>query len=142
MKGNGFVVFLLRSPMHRLMSGSTMLITVTGRKTGRAITTPVNYVQNGDTIWVLSSRERNWWRNLRAGAPVTLHLQGKDRSAVAQVILAEDEVAVQLGEYVRQMPVSARALGIRMEAGKPDAADLCKAAQQRLMIRIGLLKPA
>lgn len=68
MNGNSFMTFILRSPMHGILSGSTMLITVTGRKSGRPITTPVNYYQKGDTLWVISNRERSWWRNLKGGA--------------------------------------------------------------------------
>ncbi len=74
MNGNSFVSLLLRSPLHGFVSGNTMLVSVTGRKTGRVVTIPVNYVQEGDILWVLSYRERTWWRNLLTGAPVTLRL--------------------------------------------------------------------
>ena len=37
--GNLFVASMLRSPLHGLLSGSVMLITVTGRKSGRRYTT-------------------------------------------------------------------------------------------------------
>ena len=58
MNGNSFIAWLLRSPLHGLLSGNTLLITVTGRKTGRPITTPVNYVRDGDRLWVISNRDR------------------------------------------------------------------------------------
>jgi hypothetical protein len=73
---------LLRSPAHGLLSKRLLLITVTGRRSGRVFTIPVSYLDRGDTILIEpSAPERKvWWRNLRgAGAPVTLRLRGRDR---------------------------------------------------------------
>ena len=39
---NPFVGALLRSPLHGFMSNSTMLLTYTGRKSGKTYTTPVS----------------------------------------------------------------------------------------------------
>ena len=139
MNGNSFISFLLRSPLHRMMSGSTMLITVTGRKSGRPITTPVNYYQEGETLWVISNRERTWWRNLKGGAPVKLRLRGQEVDGFGEAVLVESEVAAQIGEYVRHLPISARSLGVHMQAGQPDPADLSRLAQERVMVRINLV---
>jgi deazaflavin-dependent oxidoreductase (nitroreductase family) len=139
MNGNSFITFLLRSPLHRLMSGSTMLITVTGRKSGRPITTPVNYYQDGDTLWVISNRERTWWRNLKSGAPLKLRLRGREVDGFGEVHLEEAAVAAQIGEYIQHLPMSARALGVRVQDGQPNLADLQRLAQERVMIRIKLV---
>jgi hypothetical protein len=53
---NPLMAGLLRSPLHALISHNTMLITVRGRKTGRALTTPVNYVRNDDELLTVSFR--------------------------------------------------------------------------------------
>ena len=90
---NPVVAFLLRSPLHGLLSGSIMLITYTGRKSGRRYTTPVSYVRTGGALLVVSPKERVWWRNLRpergAGAPVTVRVRGKDRRARATAFEGE-----------------------------------------------------
>ena len=138
MNGSSFVAFLLRSPLHGVMNGSTLLITVTGSKTGRLITTPVNYYREGDTLWVLTYRERTWWRNLRKGAAVKLLLNGKELSAYAEAITAAQDVSKQIGEYVHRLPISAKPLGIRMQDGNPDQEDLARAAQDRLMVKLTL----
>lgn len=138
MDGNSFMTFMLRSPLHGMMSGSTMLITVTGRKSGKSITTPVNYYQEGDTLWVISNRERTWWRNLKGGVPVKLHLRGREKSGFGEVLLDEAAVAPQIGEYVRHLPISARSLGVHIQDGQPDPADLRRLAKERVMIRIKL----
>jgi len=139
MNGNSFMALILRSPIHSLLSRSTMLITVAGRKTGKPITTPVNFYQEGGYVWVLSNRERTWWRNLRAGAPVKLRLRGHDVRGYGEVLLDEAEVAPQIGEYVRHLPISARSLGVRMQGDQPDPADLSRLAKERVMIRILLV---
>ncbi|HEU4758626.1 MAG TPA: nitroreductase/quinone reductase family protein [Dehalococcoidia bacterium] len=86
---NPSLKFLLRSPLHGLASGGTMLITVTGRRTGSPYTTPVNYVREGETLTVFSRRERRWWRNLRGGAPVVVRLKGRDLSGTGEVLPAD-----------------------------------------------------
>ena len=44
-----------------------MLLTYTGRESGRTYTTPDNYVREGDDLLRVGSREHAWWRNLRGG---------------------------------------------------------------------------
>lgn len=63
MTGNDFVKFFLRTPLHVFM-GDLMIITVTGRKTGKKYSTPVGFYREHGILWVLTSRNRTWWRNL------------------------------------------------------------------------------
>ena len=78
---NPIVILLLRSPLHSIMDKSTILITFTGRKSGKTYTIPISYVRNGDTLMMISQREHSWWKNLRGGAQVTLYLQGRTLKA-------------------------------------------------------------
>ena len=137
MNANDFVVLALRSPLHVIM-GETMLITVTGRRTGRKITLPVNYVQEGDDLWVVTSRDRTWWRNLRGGAPVEVRLHGRDFQGAGEAILDEPGVAAQLAQYVTHLPSSARYFGLRMENGVPNCEDLARLSKERLFVHICL----
>ncbi len=130
------ISFLLRSPLHPLL-GDTMLLTVTGRKTGKKYTTPVGFYSDGDFLWILSSRDRTWWRNLRGGAEVEMRLRGKDVTGFAEAILDEELVTVQVMEYIRRIPMSARSLGVRLrENGEPHPEDAARLAQERLFVRI------
>ncbi len=106
--------WLLRSPLHGLVSSSLMLVTVTGRKSGKLITTPTNYQRLGNTLWVISWRDRNWWRNLRRGADVRLLLAGKIVEGRGQVIEDEKAVAQSLFDYYRRSPKTARYVGIAL----------------------------
>jgi hypothetical protein len=55
-----------------------MLITFTGRNSGKTFTTPVRYIQSERTIRCFTASENQWWRNLRGGADVVLRVRGKD----------------------------------------------------------------
>lgn len=94
---NPILGLLLRSPLHFLASDDFVLLTVTGRRSGREYTFPVAYEQRNGTI-TITSFGTNWWKNLRdGGQAVTVHLRGERRTGHAE--LTEDDRAV--AEYVR-----------------------------------------
>ena len=135
MTGNDFVSFFLRTPLHVFL-GNTMLITVTGCKTGRKYSTPVGFYQEGDDLWVISSRDRTWWRNIKNGANVSLLLKGKTISAFAEAEMNEKAVEKRLLEYIHRMPMSARSFGVRMENKTPNEQDIARLAKDRLFIKV------
>lgn len=137
MTGNDFVKFFLRTPLYVFM-GDTMLITVTGRKTGNKYTTPVGFYRDGDTLWIISHRDRTWWRNVVDGAEVEMRIRGKDVSGLAEAILDEDAVTAQVIEYVRHIPMTAKGLGVRVENGEPHPEDAACLAKQRMFVKIRL----
>jgi deazaflavin-dependent oxidoreductase (nitroreductase family) len=67
------------------LSRRLLLITVTGRRSGRTFTIPVSYVEEDGRLLIQpSAPERKlWWRNLRGGAPVRVRLRGQDRTGQA-----------------------------------------------------------
>ncbi|MBK6646709.1 MAG: nitroreductase family deazaflavin-dependent oxidoreductase [Anaerolineales bacterium] len=138
MNGNDFMSWALRSPFHGMLSGGMMLITVTGRKTGRTYTMPVGYYVEGEYLWVITSRERIWWRNLQGGAPVGLFLKRKTVQAFAETETDERAVEARMYEYLRHVPQAAKPMGIRMNANKPDSGDIARTAGDRLFLRFKL----
>ncbi|MGQ0603219.1 MAG: nitroreductase/quinone reductase family protein [Anaerolineales bacterium] len=82
---NPLVIWLLRSPLHGLLSGNTLLVTYAGRKSGKAYTFPISYARDGDLLLLITHRRKLWWKNILGGAPVTLRIRGHDQPAVAQV---------------------------------------------------------
>jgi hypothetical protein len=133
--GNDFVKFFLRTPLHVFM-GNTMLITVTGCKTGKKYSTPVGFYHEGDCLWVMTSRDRTWWRNVKNGGTVSLLLKGKTVSAFAEAELDEKAVEIHMLDYVRQMPMAAKPLGIRMENKSPNREDVARVAKDRLFVKV------
>ena len=115
-----------------------MLITVTGCRTGKKYSTPVGFYREGDCLWVLTSRDRTWWRNLRHDADVSLLLKGKTVNAVAEAQLDEQAVETYLLDYIRHIPMAAKSLGIRVENKMPNAEDIRRLAKDRLFVKIKL----
>jgi len=85
---NPAVAWLLRSPMHRLLDWGLMLVTVTGRRSGRVYTIPVGYQRDGDALVVLVSKpsRKQWWRNYRDRRPIGVWLRGRAMRGHAVVV--------------------------------------------------------
>lgn len=81
---NPVVIRLLHSPPYGLISGSAMLITCTGRGSGKEYTKPINYVRDKDELLAVGSREHPWWRNLLGGARVMLRGRGRDVKGIGE----------------------------------------------------------
>src|SRR5947209_13860902 len=84
---NPIVISLLRSPLHSLIDKSTILITLTGRKSGKKYTIPVSYIRDGDKLLMISQREHSWWKNLRGGAQLLFIYKGTPRKPVVKYSL-------------------------------------------------------
>ena len=135
---NSTMKFILRSPLHGMVSKSVLLISFTGRKSGKTYTTPVDYSQDGDQVYVFT--HANWWKNLRGGAPVTLCIRGRELQGLAEPI-AEDKGAVAAGltEHLQKVPSDAKYYGVTFDDHRdPKAGEVEKAAQTVVMIRVRL----
>ena len=135
MTGNDFVTFFLRTPLHVFL-GNTMLITVTGCRTGKHYSAPVGFYKDGEDLWVLTNRDRTWWRNVKGGAEVSLLLKGKTVRALAEVELEKRFVEERMLDYIRRIPMAARSLGIRVENKRPNLDDVARVAKDRLFVKI------
>jgi deazaflavin-dependent oxidoreductase (nitroreductase family) len=137
--GNFLMKVLLGSPIHGILSKNTLLISFTGRKTGKTYSTPVNYTQDENTIWITSNRERVWWRNLVGGASVTLQLRGNKFRGQTEVFKDEKSVARGLLAFLKPNPGNAKYFDIDLnDSGLPKAGDVLKAAAKRVVIKISL----
>lgn len=85
---NPIHVFLLRSPLHRLVSHRMILLTFYGRKSGARYSFPIYYVRTGEDIRFFTSRASNWWLNLQRGTWVKIRLRGVDYDGIAEHIPA------------------------------------------------------
>ncbi len=133
------MAWVLRSPFHGILSDGMALITITGRKTGRKFTFPVGYYREGEYLWVITSRDRTWWKNLQGGAQVELLLKRQPVTACAEPELDEKAVEARMFEYLHHVPMAAKQLRIRFEDGKPNAEDIARTAKDRLFVRLKLI---
>ena len=135
---NKTMKFILRSPLHGMISKYLLLITFTGRKSGKTYTTPVSYSREDGQVTIFT--HANWWKNLRGGAPVSLRLRGREIQGMAEPV-AEDKqaVAAALTAHLRKSPFDAKFYDVTMdEHGKPIAEDVAQAVQTVAMIRVQL----
>ena len=135
---NKTMKFILRSPLHGMVSKYLTLITFTGCKSGKTYTTPVSYSQEGDQVYIFT--HANWWKNLHNGAPVTLRLRGRNLQGLAEPV-AEDKqtVAAALTTHLRKSPFDARFYDVTIdEHGNPIPEDVEKAVQTVAMIQVQL----
>jgi len=82
---------LLSLPFPTPLSRRLMLVTLTGRKTGRTYLQPLSYTQDGNTL--LTPGGGRWKLNLREGVPVRVRLLGHDNSALPHIIREAGDVA-------------------------------------------------
>jgi hypothetical protein len=86
---NPLVAAIARSPLGKLTGGTTALLTVTGRSSGKEFTFPVTAKRDGEklAINVMAPARKLWWRNLSGdGGPVRVEVGGEERlgHAIAQ----------------------------------------------------------
>jgi hypothetical protein len=105
---NGAVAKLIDAPLvGPLVRNNMVMISYVGRRSGKTITTPVGYRRQGDviTIGVQMPDAKTWWRNfLGDGSPMTLHLNGGDRTGRA---VAERDSKGRVAVTVTLDPVTA-----------------------------------
>ncbi len=118
-----------------------MLITFTGRLSGKRYTTPVGYVQKGNIL--LLGVGGAWWKNLRGGAPVQVRLRGKAYLTRAQVFTDEPSVTRIYDTILAENPTQARFMGITSAPnGQPDHHDVVQALQRgAAVVEIDLTNP-
>lgn len=135
---NPLVIWLLRSPMHSLADKQTMVITVTGRKSGRRYTFPVSYVRDGETLLIISQRDHTWWKNLQNDAPATVLLQSHTLQVRGETFTDTELAAKILLHILQLVPAYQRLLHVRLDAaGQPEHPEaLTHLAQDHVVVRM------
>ena len=135
---NNAMKFVLRSPVHGMVSKNILLITFTGCKSGKIYTTPVCYSQEGDQVYIFTHAK--WWKNLCDCTLVTLRLRGREVRGVPEPVVEDkDAIATRLAAHLRRVPSDARYYDVTFdEHGIPKAGEVEKAVQTVVMIRIRL----
>ena len=102
---------LLGLPFATPLSERLMLVSFTGRRTGRRYRQPLSYVPDGNTL--LTPGGGNWKLNLRDDEPVRLRLRGRDVVAWPEVVSDLDEVERLLQVMTAANPSVGRFVGLR-----------------------------
>lgn len=100
---NVLVLALLRSGVK---FGTTSLLTVRGRKSGKLHTIPVTLVERDNQRWLVAPYGAvNWVLNARAAGQVTL-TRGRRSETVGLVELDTAEAAPILKQYLTDLPIA------------------------------------
>jgi deazaflavin-dependent oxidoreductase (nitroreductase family) len=137
---NAFVSTLLRIPiLHRVLSGQILLLTFTGRKSGKRYMTPVGYMREGQTVIVLTKWFRAWWRNFQKPAPVDVLIGRKNYHGTAKAITDEVAIVPLIADMIRKYPYQGGIYGVRMiSANEPDMDDVRQIASKLVALQITL----
>jgi deazaflavin-dependent oxidoreductase (nitroreductase family) len=128
-----FQAFLLRKDWLGPMGDVVMVVTTTGRRSGKPVATPIGYVRDGDLWAALTYPTSNWYRNLRKAPEALLEIRG--RPVRVRTEFVDDEPGRQrLVDLYRQQ----RAKNFRMffnVAVDAPAEDIARGVAARVFVR-------
>jgi deazaflavin-dependent oxidoreductase (nitroreductase family) len=134
---NPFMIPILRSPFHGLASRDTMLITFTGRKSGKQYTIPVSYIREENIITFLTPRSWSWWKNLRGNVEVTVHVKGRALRGRAEIVEDQEIFVERLNVVLKKVPRDNLAYKISRDfQGQFSREELLFAVQKYVMFQI------
>jgi deazaflavin-dependent oxidoreductase (nitroreductase family) len=124
------------------LSRRLMLITFTGRRTGKTYRQPLSYVEQDGTL--LTPGGGKWTLNLTAGEPVRMRLRGRDVLARPEFVADPDEVERLLAQMSAANPRVRTFVGIPQdEHGRLDRDQLLTALRHGFrVVRWRLDEPA
>ena len=129
--GNPMVRLLSRSPLHGFIDHAVLVLHVTGHRTGRRYDIPVNYLDIGGRLTVVTAA--TWRVNLRGGADVAVTLRGRRQPMHATLEEDPSAVAVAYQEIISRLGwlKASRYLGISGPDGlQPTVLELKGAARE------------
>ncbi len=110
---NGLMRTMLRTPLVQRLVGKTFaVLTVTGAKTGRRYTIPVQYLRHDGEFVVLSQRMRKWWINIETRPDVEVRIEGVTMHGHAR-IASDVEARSLLADCMHDEPRVARFYGLQ-----------------------------
>lgn len=107
--GNKIVGTILKTPLHPVLSGSTVLVKYRGNHTGDEYVTPVQYADahHGLVVLVGKPDTKTWWRNFTEMQTIQVLIQGNWTPMTAHALRGdEDPAAVTplLRSYSKRFP--------------------------------------
>jgi deazaflavin-dependent oxidoreductase (nitroreductase family) len=114
---NPLMRLLLHLPL-RPMQERLLLLTFTGRKSGRTQTIPLSYVEDTDGSLLIPGGGA-WKWNLAGGRPVQIRLRGRARRAQAELIRDPAEIERLLPTMVAANPRAEQFIGVPISPDGP-----------------------
>ena len=118
---NPLVTALLRSPLHVVASKGLLLLSWSGRRSGRTFRIPVGYQRDGQAVIVMISKpsEKTWWKNFRSAWPAELTIRGRVLDAMGEWLEpGSPEFFERVETTLRRLPWMGRQFGIHYRRGQ------------------------
>lgn len=126
--------FLLKRNWMGPAGNVLMVITTTGRKSGKQFSVPIGFVEDNGVYYAFTLGGRsNWYQNALANPRVTLTIKGKPIEAITEAVTGDDEILSVLEVYKRKVPKQVpRFFGVPATA---QGAELLKAKEKAVFVR-------
>jgi hypothetical protein len=112
---NAVVEVVLKSPLHRVMSGTLALIRYQGLHSGNEYTLPVQYADTHGGLVVVVGKPgtKTWWRNFTTMGQAQILLAGSWKPVTAHALVGSedpDAVTPLLRSYATRFPKVVKSL--------------------------------
>jgi len=101
----GVQMFLLRRGWMGKMDEFVMIITTTGRKSGKQFTTPIAYQRDGENIIAVNPGNSNWFHNVDANGDAVLEIQ-RQVIPVTGAVVKDEQERQRIFNLYRQNPAT------------------------------------
>ena len=135
---NWMIATILRLPvLHHLLSKMMLVITFTGKKSGKTYVTPVGYYREGNRVTILTKRFRKWWLNFETAAPVEVLITGHSYAAQAASLTDTEIISPIIAHVVEKHRGDAQNYGIKLgNNGKADMESVREVAAKLVVVQL------
>ncbi len=128
----GVQIFLLRRGWMGKMDDFVMVITTTGRKSGKKFTTPIAYQRDGENIIAVNPGNSNWLHNVASSGEAILEIK-RQVIPVTGAVVNDDQERQRIFDLYRQNPSTFERL-FKVPANAPET-DLQQAMAKWQFVR-------
>jgi len=128
----GVQIFLLRRGWMGKMDDFVMVITTTGRKSGKQFTTPIAYQRDGENIIAVNPGNSNWLHNVVSSGEAILEIK-RQVIPVTGAVVKDDQERQRIFDLYRQNPSTFERL-FKVPANAPET-DLQQAMAKWQFVR-------
>lgn len=132
------MIFILRSPLHFLVSHSVLVLYVTGAKTGKQYFIPVSFFEHSKGLLTCVTDKPNiWWRNLTSIDEIKILFKGKEiQSRINTEPHDSDYIFPKLHALFSHSRLDGFFGGIGYKNGKPIEEDVIGATKRMVLIEL------
>jgi hypothetical protein len=135
---NPVMLWILRSPLHGLLSAQILVLQYRGRKSGKVYTIPLSYVTLGGQVHCVT-RTTAWWKSVVDTPAVTIWLRGRPLTVSAERLpSASPDARTAFRMFLAANPGTARLLyDVRIgQDGKPYETDVDREVLDSVIVRL------